>query len=186
VGRRAALVELYGNQPIGDLSAADVLGDPHAGLPIVRFMVERATAGVCAILVGVAEEALRRTAEYTGVRRQFGHAIGSFQGVSLRAADAYIDVDAMRSTLWQAVWRIDSGLPAEVEVGVAKWWAGRGGQRVVHTAMHLHGGTGADIDYPIHRYLLWSKQLDLTLGGASLQLARIGALLAEGDGPEAR
>jgi acyl-CoA dehydrogenase len=57
---------------------------------------------------------------------------------------------------------------------------------VVHTAQHLHGGTGADIDYPIHRYLLWSKQLDLTLGGASFQLARIGALVAAGTGLEAR
>jgi alkylation response protein AidB-like acyl-CoA dehydrogenase len=167
------------------VSDADVLGDPHGGREIVRFIEERALVGLSAIQVGVAEEALRRTAEYTGVRKQFEKQIGSFQGVSLRAADAYIDIEAMRSTLWQAVWRIDAGLPAATEAAVAKWWACRGGQRVVHTAMHLHGGIGADIDYPIHRFLLWSKQLDLTLGGASPQLARIGALVASGAGQEA-
>jgi alkylation response protein AidB-like acyl-CoA dehydrogenase len=162
------------------VEADDVLGDPAGGLEIVRFIEARGIAGLCSLQVGVAEEALRRTAEYTTVRKQFGKPIGSFQGVSLRAADAYIDIEAMRSTLWQALWRIDAGLPAAIDVGVAKWWACRGGQRVAHTAMHLHAGIGADVDYPIHRFLLWSKQLDLSLGGAPPQLARIGALLAAG------
>ena len=158
----------------------DVLGEPEGGIEIVRFVEARGIVGLGSLQLGVAVEALRRTAEYTGLRKQFGRPIGSFQAVSLRAADAYIDIEAMRSTLWQAVWRIDSGLPAAIETSVAKWWACRGGQRVAHTAMHLHGGIGADIDYPIHRFLLWSKQLDLSLGGASPQLARIGALLAAG------
>lgn len=162
------------------VGAADVLGDPRGGESIVRFIEERTLVGLCAIQLGVAAEALRRTAEYTGVRKQFGREIGAFQGVSLRAADAYIDVEAMRSTLWQALWRLDEGLPARIEVGVAKWWACRGGQRVVHTAQHLHGGIGADIEYPIHRFFLWAKQLDLCLGGASAQLAKLGAMIAQG------
>ena len=48
----------------------------------------------------------------------------------------------------------------------------------VHVAQHLHGGLGADIDYPVHRYFLWGKQIEDTLGGASAQLARLGAELA--------
>jgi alkylation response protein AidB-like acyl-CoA dehydrogenase len=163
-------------------SADDVLGDPEAGEAIVRFMEARAMLGVSATMLGVADEALRRTAEYTGVRKQFEKAIGAFQGVSLRAADAYIDVEAMRSTLWEALWKLDEGRPADLEIGVAKWWSCYGGHRVVHTAQHLHGGTGADTDYPIHRFLLWFKQLELTLGGAAPQLARIGALVAQGAG----
>ena len=162
------------------VSADDVLGDALGGVAIVEWMEARALVGLCAIQVGVAEAALRRTAEYTAVRKQFGRPIGAFQGVSLRAADAYIDVEAMRSTLWQAAWRLDSGRPAAVEVRTAKWWACRGGQRVAHTAQHLHGGIGSDVDYPIHRYLLWSKQLELTLGGAAPQLARLGRLVALG------
>ena len=160
------------------IDEGDVLGDPRDGEPIVRFIEERTAIGLCAIQVGVAEEALRRTAEYTGIRKQFGKALGSFQAVSLRAADAYIDIEAMRSTLWQALWRLDEGLPAGIEVAVAKWWACRGGQRVTHTAQHLHGGIGSDIDYPIHRFFLWAKQLDLCLGGASAELSKLGALVA--------
>ncbi len=161
------------------IGEGDVLGNPRDGEAIVRFIEERTVVGLCAIQVGVAEEALRRTAEYTGVRKQFGKEIGSFQAVSLRAADGYIDVEAMRSTLWQAFWRLDEGVPAGIEVGVAKWWACRGGQRVVHTAQHLHGGIGADVDYPIHRFFLWAKQLDLCLGGASAQLSKLGALVVQ-------
>ena len=162
------------------VAAADVLGAPTNGAAIVRFTEARGMLGVAATMLGVADEALRRTAEYTGTRRQFDKPIGSFQGVSLRAADGYIDVECMRSTLWQALWKLDTGLPADVEIGVAKWWSSHGGHRVIHTAQHLHGGTGADTDYPIHRFLLWFKQLDLTLGGAAPQLARIGAQVAEG------
>jgi hypothetical protein len=53
------------------------------------------------------------------------------------------------------------------------------GHRVVHATQHLHGGIGADVDYPIHRYFLWGKQLGDTLGGASAQAAELGRLLAE-------
>ena len=62
---------------------------------------------------------------------------------------------------------------------MAKWWASEGGSRVVHTTQHLHGGMGADVDYPIHRYFLWGKQLEVTLGGAGAWLARLGDRLAE-------
>jgi 3-oxocholest-4-en-26-oyl-CoA dehydrogenase beta subunit len=49
----------------------------------------------------------------------------------------------------------------------------------VHITQHLHGGMGADIDYPVHRYFLWGKQIEDTLGGSSAQLARLGKALAE-------
>jgi alkylation response protein AidB-like acyl-CoA dehydrogenase len=164
-----------------EVGPEDVLGDPAGGAAIVAWLEQRAQVALCAMQVGVAEEALRRTAEYTSTRKQFGRAIGTFQGVALRAADAYIDVEAMRSTLWQAAFLLESEKPAQREVAAAKWWACRGGQRVVHTAQHLHGGTGSDIDYPIHRYFLWARQLELTLGGASQQLARLGNLIAQAD-----
>ena len=89
----------------------------------------------------------------------------------LRAADAFIDTEAMRVTMLQAAWQLDAGRDASSDVLVAKWWAAEAGQRVVHNAQHLHGGMGADIDYPIHRYFLWGKQIEDTLGGASATLA---------------
>ena len=142
-------------------------------------MLDRALVGLCATQVGVAEGALRMAADYTSERQQFGRPLSTFQGVALKAADAYIDTEAMRVTLWQAAWRLTAGLDATREVMVAKWWAAEGGQRVVHITQHLHGGMGADVDYPVHRYFLWGKQIEDTLGGASAQLARLGRALAE-------
>ncbi len=160
------------------VGAEDVLGDPSTGAAIVRFIVDHTRVAVAALQVGVAEEALRRTAEYTTTRKQFGRPIGTFQAVTMRSADAFIDIESMRSTLWQATWRLENDLPATREAAAAAWWACRGGHRVVHTAQHLHGGIGADIDYPIHRYFLWANQLAVTAGGAGRQLSTIGALLA--------
>jgi acyl-CoA dehydrogenase len=94
--------------------------------------------------------------------------------VALRAADAFIDTEAMRVTMWQAAWRLSEGLDARGEVLVAKWWAAEAGQRVVHATQHLHGGIGADIDYPVHRYFLWGKQIENALGGASAVLSSLG------------
>jgi alkylation response protein AidB-like acyl-CoA dehydrogenase len=138
----------------------------------------RAVVAVCALGAGVAERALELTAAYTTERKQFDRPLGSFQAVQQRAADAYIDVEAMRSTMWQAAWRLSEGLDADREVAIAKFWAAEGGQRVVSAAQHLHGGLGADIDYPLHRYTLWSKWIELSFGGATPTLARMGADLA--------
>ena len=79
--------------------------------------------------------------------------------------------------MWEAAWRLDAGLDAERAVAVAKWWSGDAGNRVVHATQHLHGGMGADVDYPIHRYFLWGKQIEMDLGGPSSHLARLGRQL---------
>ncbi len=159
------------------VSEDDMLGAPEQGAAILAWIEQRAALGACALQLGVAEQALRQTADYTSTRKQFGRPIATFQGVALRAADAYIDVECMRSVFWEALWRVSADLPAGPEVAAAAWWACSAGQRVVHTAQHLHGGIGADVDYPIHRYFLWAKQLELTLGGAARQLAQLSTQL---------
>ncbi len=156
----------------------EVLADPDTGPAALEFALQAATAGLCALQLGVCESALRQTAAYLNQRHQFGRPLSSFQATMLRAADAAIDIEAMRVTLWNATWTFDSDRDAADAVGVAKWQASERGQRTVHATQHLHGGMGADIRYPIHRYFLWGKQLELQLGGPSLQLSRIGAGIA--------
>jgi alkylation response protein AidB-like acyl-CoA dehydrogenase len=155
-----------------------VLGDPANGREIVEWLVDRALLGLCALELGVVDRALRITAQYTSERRQFDRPIASFQAVQQRAADAWIDVEAIRLTTWQCAWRLDAGLPASEEIRVAKFWASDAGHRIVYTAQHLHGGIGVDVDYPIHRYYLWSKTIELTLGSAPRQLAALGETVA--------
>jgi 3-oxocholest-4-en-26-oyl-CoA dehydrogenase beta subunit len=155
------------------------LGPVDKAGTVLRWTVEHATVAACAVMAGLAAEAVRMTGEYTSSREQFGRPIATFQAVGQRAADAYVDAHAIRLTMLQAAWRLTAGFPADREVAIAKYWASAGGQRVVHAAQHLHGGIGVDRDYPLHRYFLLAKQLELTLGGANRQLVNLGRLLAD-------
>jgi len=152
-------------------------GDMSRGA--IEHMVQDVLVGLAALQVGVVEEALRMTATYLSERLQFGRPLATNQAVAVRAADAYIDTEAMRATMWQAAWRLASGLEAGSEVLVAKWWASEAGHRVVHAVQHLHGGLGSDVEYPVHRYFLWGKQIETTLGGAHQQLDRLGRRIAD-------
>lgn len=155
-----------------DRTPAQPLGD------CADWILDRYRTGLAALQVGVCSAALELTAEYVSNRNQFGRPLSTNQGVALRAADAYIDIRAIEAVLWQAAWRIDEGLDARKQAMVAKWWASEAGQRVVHATQHLHGGMGADIDYPVHRYFLWGKTIEHVLGGPSPLLAALGEELA--------
>src|SRR6202035_2629558 len=138
----------------------------------------RALIGLCAIQLGVVERALRIAATYTTQREQFGRTIGSFQAVQQRMADGFIDVEAIRWTTWHAAWLVAQGRPADRAARIAKFWAADAGARVAATTQHLHGGSGIDTSYPLHRYFLWAKNNELALGPASAQLARLGSSYA--------
>jgi 3-oxocholest-4-en-26-oyl-CoA dehydrogenase beta subunit len=136
--------------------------------------------GATAIQVGVVDRALRMAAEYTSGREQFGRPIGSFQAVQQRMADAFIDLEAIRWTTWHAAWLIAEGRPADRAARVAKFWAAEAGARIAATAQHVHGGIGIDTAYPLHRYFLWAKHNELTLGSATQQLVHLGSTYPEG------
>jgi 3-oxocholest-4-en-26-oyl-CoA dehydrogenase beta subunit len=163
---------------------AVVLADDRvlgAGSDVAGWLVARATVGLCAMQVGVLERALELTAEHARTRVQFGRPIGAFQAVAQRLADAYIDVEAVRLTMWQAAWLLasgGSGPELDAAVATAKFWAADAGHRVAHTAVHVHGGLGIDVSYPVHRYFVAAKGNEFALGGATAQLRRIGAVLA--------
>jgi acyl-CoA dehydrogenase len=166
-GDREATVELDG-----------AAGDLVPGADVVHWLVARSTVGLAAYQLGVLERALELTATYAREREQFGKPIGSFQAVGQRLADAYIDVDAVRLTMWEAAWRIAEALPGTAPIATAKFWAADAGHRVAHTAVHVHGGTGIDLDGEVHRYFTAAKRTEFALGGATAQLRRLGAELA--------
>ncbi|GHG21100.1 acyl-CoA dehydrogenase family protein [Streptomyces zaomyceticus] len=160
------------------LGSADVI-DAEGAWEWLRDLL---TTGTCALALGLGEAVLTMTSQYTGKREQFGHPVATFQAVAVQTADRYIDLRAMEATLWQAAWRLTSGaeaaLPAAGDIAVAKIWASEGVRRVVQTAQHLHGGFGADTDYPLHRYHAWAKHLELALGPAAAHEDALGDLLA--------
>ena len=161
------------------IDGADLLGEPGTGRAMLRWLVERAQAALAAMALGCCEEALRLTAEYVKTRKQFDQPIAMFQAVAHRAANAYIDTEGVRLTVWQAASRLAAGEVAGPEVALAKFWAAEAGHRIVHAAQHLHGGIGVDRDYPLHRYFLYARHIELTLGGSTAQLRTIGQWLAD-------
>jgi alkylation response protein AidB-like acyl-CoA dehydrogenase len=149
------------------------------GAEVVTWLGTLATLGRSAFQLGVLERGLQMTAEYAREREQFDRPIGSFQAVSQRLADGYIDVKGLRLTLTQAAWRVSEDIAAEIDVASAAFWAAEAGHRVAHTIVHVHGGVGVDTDHPAHRYFLAAKEIEFALGGATGQLRRIGRELAD-------
>ncbi|MFJ8138790.1 acyl-CoA dehydrogenase family protein [Streptomyces sp. NPDC096013] len=126
---------------------------------------------------GVGAGSLARAVAHVNAREQFGRPLATRQAIQLRAADAYMDIEAIRVTAYEAAWRRDAGLPYATHALTAAWWASEAGQRVVHTGQHLHGGAGADLDHPVHRHFLWGRQLDAYLGGGGEVLEELGELI---------
>ncbi|MDP6977186.1 MAG: acyl-CoA dehydrogenase family protein [Myxococcota bacterium] len=162
------------------LGGESQLGSFDNGEAILTFVTEHTNAALCSLALGVCEEALRLTGEYAKSREQFGQAIATFQAVGQRAADAFIDTEAIRLTSWQAAWRLSEGLPAASQIATAKVFASEAGHRVVHAATHIHGGMGVDKDYPLFRHFTYARQLGLTLGGPNAHLIQLGQMLAAG------
>jgi alkylation response protein AidB-like acyl-CoA dehydrogenase len=149
------------------------------GADVIGWLSARAMLGRSAFQLGVLDRGLQLTAEYARTREQFDRPIGSFQAVSQRLADGYIDVKGLRLTVTQAAWRLSEDLPADTEVATAAFWAADAGHRVAHTIVHVHGGVGIDTDHPVHRYFLAAKQTEFAVGNATGALRRIGRELAD-------
>ena len=170
-------------RPVAQLALVDAPVEPvgHLGAGVLEDAMLRAETGLAALQTGVCAKALRMTADYTSGREQFGQPLAAFQAVRQRLADAYIDVEALRLTSLQAAWMLATGEPGAARaVAIAKYWACEAGHRVLHSAHHLHGGMGIDLDYDLHRYYRFGKYIEMTLGNARDQLRTLGRALAEG------
>jgi acyl-CoA dehydrogenase len=182
-GVRSDAVPVTDHGSAGDLTLNGAIGlavgAPGDGL--LATVLAHARVALAALQLGVTDSVSARTATYLSSRVQFDRPLGTFQAAQHQMADCYIGAEAMRTTLWQAIDCLDkggSGRSTELAVRVAKWWADNAGLAAVFAAVHLHGGLGVDVDYPLHRYFLWGKQLAVTLGGRGAGLAQLGALLA--------
>jgi len=160
------------------LDTGALLGGLDQGREIIEWIDLRANAALCNLALGCCEAALEMTAEYSKTRKQFDQPIAMFQSVSHRQADAYIDTQAVRLSALEVAWLISVGRPAEEEVAIAKHLAADAGYRVTFSAQHIHGGIGVDREYPVHRYYVYARHLELMLGGSTHHLRRLGKLIA--------
>ncbi|MFT4520677.1 MAG: alkylation response protein AidB-like acyl-CoA dehydrogenase [Halioglobus sp.] len=158
---------------------ADIIARGANARCAIQSMVQHSLVANSVLTLGVTDTMLKMTAAYTSQREQFGRAIATFQAVSHRAADAYIDVQNLRLACQQAASLLSAQSDATEAVLIAKIWASDVAHRVSQSSQHLHGGIGVDRDYPLFRFCLWAKQLELTLGGGNRYLSALGDAIAE-------
>jgi alkylation response protein AidB-like acyl-CoA dehydrogenase len=148
------------------------------GAEAVQQHVDRGASAHSAELLGIASRCLELAVAYAEDRVQFGRPIGSFQAVKHRCADMLVDVEGMRSASWWAAWCLSAGDPeADAAASVAKSWCSDAADRVVRSALQVHGGIGFTWECDVHLYLK-RAQLDRTaFGDAAWHRDRLASLL---------
>ncbi|MBX3531463.1 MAG: acyl-CoA dehydrogenase family protein [Rhizobiaceae bacterium] len=170
-GQRAAEVTLEG-------VAAEAIGDPANGLPLVRRVVDAAIAALCAEAIGVMSAMHVLTVEYLKVRKQFGVPIGSFQVLQHKAVDMFVAIEQARSITLYATTLADSEDDAERTraMHAAKAEIGRAGRIVGENAIQLHGGVGMTMELAIGHYFKRMAMINLTFGDDAHHLAALAAM----------
>ena len=159
---------------------ADIVATGRDATAAMEWALQASRTALAAMAVGVCDKMMRITGSYTSEREQFGRAIATFQAVSHRVADCYIDVECLRLVTQQAASLIDQGRPAGEAVAMAKIWCGDVTHRVSQASQHCHGGTGVDRDYPLFRYCELARQIELTAGSSAQLTGELGqAICAE-------
>jgi acyl-CoA dehydrogenase len=157
----------------------DALVGPEAGgAALLEEVVDVATVGLCAEMLGSAAEAFDRTLRYLKDRTQFGVPIGSFQALKHRAANVFIELELLRSAVMAAARALDEGSPeARPLVSLAKARASETAVLVANEAVQMHGGIGMTDEHEIGFYLKRARVADCSFGDAAYHRDRWARLL---------
>ena len=156
------------------VSRESVIHEQGRGLEALRYLIQINMVMRSYIALGVTEKMTSLVAGYTSEREQFGRVIGTFQAVSHRAADCFIELECLRLVNQQASINLNTNLDCENDALVSKIWAGNTCHKISYSAQHLHGGMGVDKDYVLWRYCLLAKECELINGSASQNIDRLG------------
>jgi acyl-CoA dehydrogenase len=167
--RASALLTLDGVSVDADAAVGEVGG---AG-PLLEVVLDAATAGLCAEMLGSMGRAFEMTLEHLKSRQQFGVPIGSFQGLKHRAAQMFIEIELCRSAVMAAARALDAGDDeAQALVSLAKARCSDTAMLVANEGVQMFGGVGMTDEYDIGFYLKRARAAQLTFGDAAWHRAR--------------
>jgi len=149
--------------------AANLLSKEGMGFVIAMRTLDSTRAPVGAGGVGVARAAMEHAIEYARTRIQFGKPIALFQDISFRIAQMAAEINAARFLVWDAAWRLDSGLPVGKESAIAKFFASDTAMKTTNSALEIFGGYGYMKDYPMEKLMRDAKLLQIYEGTNSIQ-----------------
>ena len=156
-----------------------LVGELDEGWPLVESMLDRGTALLCCQMVGAARKDAEMAIEYAKNRVAFGRPIGSFQSVQHMLADMLLHVDGGEMLTFEALWKMDEGLPASVEVSQAKAFCNEKCESVVRTSQVIHGGIGFMMEFDLHLWFRRVTSWSLRLGTTYDHRARIASALLD-------
>ena len=151
------------------VSAKNMIGGLGQGWPIVQGVLQKATVAKCAEMVGGAQAALDMAVDYAKERVQFGRPIGSFQAIQHYCANMVTDVSGSRFITYKAAWKVSEGLPAAMDVAIAKAWTGEAYGRVTLLAHQIFGAIGFTMDHDMHLYYRQAKAGEIIFGDSDFQ-----------------
>ena len=135
-----------------DISAANLVGEEGKGFKYAMIGLDGGRLNIAACSLGAAQVALTKTLAYMGERKAFGQTIDQFQGLQFRLADMEIELQAARTFLRQAAWKLDTKAPDATKFcAMAKKFVTETGSKVVDQCLQLHGGYGYLADYGIEK-----------------------------------
>ncbi|MFC1942789.1 acyl-CoA dehydrogenase family protein [Chloroflexota bacterium] len=159
------------------VSEESVLGKVDKGWPCVERVLEKAAAARCAEMIGGARYVLEMTLNYANDRIAFGHPIGAFQAMQHRCADMLVDIEGSKYVTYQAIWRLNEGLPAAKEVAIAKAITSQSYRRVVNSAHQVHGAIGFTEDHILHFYTKRARAYEFSFGDVNYHLDNLASQL---------
>jgi len=160
-------------QIVFDGASAEKLG----GTDLTQAIVDRATAVLCAEMLGMAEQAFSVTNDYLKTRVQFGQPLSTFQALQHRMAKMFTEIELMRSVVEAALEAIDSGRSdIDQAVSLAKAVGGDTLKLVSREMVQLHGGIGMTDEHDAGFYLKRAAVLETMWGNASYHRERFARL----------
>ncbi len=164
------------------VSNADLVGELHDGWPIVERMLERATALLCCQMIGATRKDAEMAIDYAKNRVAFGRPIASFQSIQHMCADMLLFADGAQLLTYEALWKMDRGMPAGVEVSQAKAFANEKCEAVVRQSQVIHGGIGFMMEFDLHLWLRRVSAWTMRLGTTFDHRAKIASALLDKPG----
>jgi alkylation response protein AidB-like acyl-CoA dehydrogenase len=159
-----------------------LVGGLNEGAAIAEGLIDRATALLCAQMLGATRKDMEMAVEWSKFRKAFGQPIGAFQSLQHMCADMLMWIDGGDLLTFEALWKMDQGLPASVEVSQAKAFCNEKCQAVIRGCQVIHGGIGFIMEFDLQ---LWYRRVcawTTRLGTAYEHRARIASALLDHPG----
>lgn len=156
-----------------DVPKTQILGEPGKGEELLNRLNGWAAVAKCAEMVGASQSAFDMAVAYAKEREQFGQPIGAFQAIQHHCANMAVDMDSSRYITYQAAWKIAEGLPADMEIAMAKAWTSAAVGRITRYGHQIQGAVGFCEEHDMHLYYRRTKTAAVAFGDSEYHYEKV-------------